>query len=214
MTRPRRSLYDLADERISGFARCGQERIDEWADTLRVERRLPLPRLLILLAVPAADWQAPPKQAYVAHLLEHFEKRVAGAALRGPLVRFVIGKTTPRLDLSELGSAARPSQALLDHVLRRDPAPCQIDPEALLTDPARERRLRHLINHAENFVRDTGIDGRYLGFPFLFSRDTRSVQSGARPRLAPNTVVAGTYRPAARRRSGARFRHATAGSPP
>jgi primosomal replication protein N'' len=165
LVRPRRALYEEADRRTAGFARCRIERVDEWADGLRVERRLPLARVIVLLAVPEAAWQALPKQDYVSRLLEHFEKRVAGAVLRGPLVRFLIGKTTPRLDLAELGTATRPAQALLDQVLRREDVPVTLDPEALAEDPGREVRLRRLVSQAEVFRRDTGIDGRYLGFP-------------------------------------------------
>ena len=51
-------------------------------------------------------WKQPPKQQSVATLLGHFEKKVS-AISRGPLVRFTIGKTTPRLDLLELGSGLR-----------------------------------------------------------------------------------------------------------
>ncbi|RYB04477.1 DUF4011 domain-containing protein [Lichenibacterium ramalinae] len=182
LTRPRREVLAAVDERTSNFARCGNPRVDEWADAFRTERRLALPRAAALLAVPAEAWREPPKQQYVADLLGAFEKRLAGAVGRGPLARFTLGKTTPRLDLAELGTALRPAEGLLAHVLGRVEAPVAMDPGAFLDGEGREGRLRRLVGHAETFRRDTGIDGRYLGFPFLASRDARS---SSRPRLMP-----------------------------
>jgi primosomal replication protein N'' len=187
LVRSRRELFAQVDERIANFARCGVRRIDEWADAFRVERRMSLPRAVVLLAVPQGAWVEPPKQQYVATLLTHFEKRVAGAVSRGPLARFAIGKTTPRLDLHELGTSLRPADAVLNHVLSRAEKPVQLDPTAYIADENRERRLRRLVSHAAVFRRDTGLDGRTLGFPFLLMREARSssAELEARPRLAP-----------------------------
>src|SRR5712691_8741323 len=99
-------------------------------------------------------------QQYVASLLEHLEKRVSGAIARGPLVRFTIGKTTPRVDLFELGTSQRTGEMLLNHILSRADAPIPVDPTGLLSDPQRDARLRRLASHAHTFRRDTGIDGR------------------------------------------------------
>ena len=183
LVEPRREIFGRIDERISNFARCGVQRVDEWADLFRIERRLTLPRAMVLLAVPANRWEAPKGQEYVSSLLEHLEKRVAGAIARGPLVRFTIGKTTPRVDIFELGTSQRSGEALLNHVLSRADAPMPIDPAGLLADPQREARLRRLASHAHTFRRDTGIDGRYLGFPFVLVRDARI--SSAKARFAP-----------------------------
>jgi serine/threonine protein kinase len=183
LVEPRREIFGRIDERIANFARCGVQRIDEWADSFRIERRLTLPRAMVLLAVPAHLWEAPKGQQYVASLLEHLEKRVAGAIARGPLVRFTIGKTTPRVDISELGTSLRSGESLLNHVLSRADAPMPIDPAGLLADPQREARLRRLASHAHTFRRDTGIDGRYLGFPFVLVRDARMTSTKAR--IAP-----------------------------
>ncbi|WP_245500404.1 DUF4011 domain-containing protein [Rhizobium leguminosarum] len=43
-----------------------------------------------------------------------------------------------------------------------------------------ERRLRSLHSHSTLYKRDTGIDGLYLGFPFLIHRDDRK-----KPKIAP-----------------------------
>ena len=182
----RREIFVLVDERTANFARCGHERVDDWADSFRVERRMPLPRAAVLLAVPSDKWQQPPKQLYVKALLEHFEKRVSGSVSRGPLVKFVIGKTTPRVDLMELGTSIAPSEALLNHVLARDEAPVQIDPTTYGTNEHLDSRLRRLVSHANTFRRDTGLDGRTLGFPFLLMADGRgSGRSVTSMKLAP-----------------------------
>ena len=181
LMKPRREIFQVVEQRTANFSRCQNERVNGWADAFRVERRMPLDRAVALLAIPAADWQEPPHQQYVATLLELFEKRVSGAVGRGVLVRFTLGKTTPRLDLTELGTALRPAQALLDHVLSKVELPADIDATAYLDEPARESRLRRLVSHAQTFRRDTGIDGRYLGFPFVLVRTSETTK----PRLAP-----------------------------
>jgi primosomal replication protein N'' len=183
LVEPRREIFSRIDERIANFSRCGVQRVDDWADAFRIERRLTLPRAMVLLAVPASRWEAPKGQQYVASLLEHLEKRVAGTIARGSLVRFTIGKTTPRVDLFELGTSQRSGEALLNHVLSRADAPIPIDPAGLLADPQREARLRRLASHAHTFRRDTGIDGRYLGFPFVLVRDAR--MTSIKARIAP-----------------------------
>ncbi len=185
LVRPRREIFTLVDERSANFARCGIQRIDEWADSFRVERRLPLARAVVLLGVPAERWQEPPKQQYVATLLGHFEKRVSGAVSRGPLARFTIGKTTPRIDLFEIGTALRPAEALLNHVLSRAEVPVGLDPVAYLSDENRESRLRRLVSHAQTFRRDTGLDGRTLD-----SHSSSCVSRGKRQRRALRPVRA------------------------
>ena len=185
LSRPRRDIFASVDERVAHFARCGIATVDDWADSFRVERRMPLARAAVLLAVPAESWREPPKQQYVASLLEHLEKRVSGAVGRGPLVRFVIGKTTPRVDLAELGTPHRSAEAVVNHVLSRTDAPIPLDPAAWSLDEGLEGRVRRLDNHATMFRRDTGIDGRYLGFPFLVARDARSKAGTTKPRIAP-----------------------------
>jgi hypothetical protein len=184
LVRARREIFSEIDDRISHFARCGIPRIDEWADSFRVERRMSLARAAVLLSVPRDVWREPPKQQYVANLLQHFEKRVLGSVQRGPLVRFVLGKTTPRVDLAELGTSRRPAEAILNHVIGRTDVPITLDPDALSIEQL-EARLRRLASHAEMFRRDTGIDGRYLGFPFLLVRDARLASSNSKPRIAP-----------------------------
>lgn len=178
----RRDLHAEIEERLEGFARCGRDRIDEWGDQFRLERRLPLARAIALLAVASEDWRQPPKQAYVATLLDFYARRITGAIMRGPLTRLIVGKTTARIDLVELDSPRRPAAALLNHVLLRNDQVIDVDPGAFVEDPRLERRLRTLHSHATLYRRDTGIDGLYLGFPFLVMQEP---QRSTRPRIAP-----------------------------
>lgn len=179
---PRRDLHAELERRLEGFARSGRERIDEWADQFRLERRLPLTRALTLLAVPEGEWRQPPRQAYVATLLDFYARRITGSIMRGPLTRMVIGKTTARIDLAELDSPRRRASALLDHLLLRNDVSIDVDPAPLADDPRIERRLRTLHGHATLYRRDTGIDGLYLGFPFLVMQEAKAT---VKPRIAP-----------------------------
>ncbi|MGO3126925.1 MAG: AAA domain-containing protein [Luteimonas sp.] len=182
LLQPRTSLYRHVDTRIEGFARCNITAIDAWAERFRLERRMPLAQALVLLALPPEHWMAPQKQQYVSQVLDFFEKKVASAVLRGPLVRMRLGRTTARIDLRELDSERRPAAALLDHLLQRGAQDVTIDPEALTTEPTRLSRLNALQRHSALYQRDTGIDGMYMGFPFLLTRDGRS---NTRTRIAP-----------------------------
>lgn len=185
LSRVRRDIYADVDARTAGFAQCQVQRVNEWADAFRVERRITLPRAAVLLSVPKNAWQEPPKQAYVAELLGVFEKRVTRAVLQGPLVRFTIGKTTPRVDLAELESRGQPAAAILDHLLRRSDVPLRLNVDAGQGIEDMLGRLRRLVSHARTFRRDTGIDGRYLGYPFLVMRDSRLASPSGKPRILP-----------------------------
>jgi hypothetical protein len=178
---PRREIYAALERRVQGFARCGVTRVDEMVDRFRLERRLPISQVLVVLAVPPDLWREPPKQAYVATLLDFFAKRVSVAVQRGPLSRMTIGKTTARVDLSELGSERRSASALLDHLLLRSDMIVDVDPAVFEGATTLERRTRLLHSHATLYRRDTGIDGLYLGFPFLLTR----TGSASLPRISP-----------------------------
>lgn len=179
----RRDLLAELRRRTGDLARCGMARADEWVEQLRLERRLPIGRALALLAVPEEQWLEPAKHEYYQRLLDHFEKKVTVSLARGPLVRMTIGKTTARIDACELGSPRRSADDLIAHILRRSDQKFDIDP-AVFADPetTQERRLRHLVQNAALYKRDTGIDGLYLDFPFLLARDSRSA---VKPRIAP-----------------------------
>ncbi len=184
LERSRREILDALDERLRGFVRCGRQTADEWADDFRQEHRLPLARTLTLLAIPMPEWREPPRQEYVRNVLEFCCRRLATGLQRGALVRMTIGKTTARLDLTELGGPARSPEALLAAVLARSEHPVTLDPAPLVADPRREQRLRRLNQTATAYRRDTGISALHLGFPFVTLRDARAGES-TRPRIAP-----------------------------
>ncbi|MCC8936020.1 DUF4011 domain-containing protein [Bradyrhizobium sp. Arg68] len=179
--RPRREIYQAIDERIQNFARCGIQQVDEWADQFRLDRRMPLGRALALLCVELDAWRPLPKQGYVSTILDFFAKRISGGVLRGPLTRMLIGKST-RIDLTELDTSRVPAAEILDQLIGRTSRTVNLDPAAFADDDGLERRLRSLHSHALLYKRDTGIDGLFMGFPFLIMRDHRP---NARPRIAP-----------------------------
>lgn len=182
VTWPRGEILQAVTERVEGFARCGYAPVNEWADRFRLDKRMPLAQALVLLSVPKEQWQAPHKQQYVSHLLSFFEKKVVTTVMRGPLVRMTIGKSTPRVDLKELHTRRMDAAGLLDHLLKRNATPLTLDPAALDPTATTGLRLQSLDRSSELYKRDTGIDGMYMGFPFLL---TREAKSGARTRIAP-----------------------------
>ncbi|WP_386065854.1 DUF4011 domain-containing protein [Tahibacter sp. UC22_41] len=180
LSQTRARLLQTVAERVEGFAACGQAVLDTWAEQFRVERRLPLARALVLLAVDT--WRQPAKQHYVEQILGFFEKRMTAAVMRGPLVRMTIGRATPRVDLAELGTARLSAESLLDQLLLRGPRITALDPAAFVDGTTTEYRLQSLARHTLLYRRDTGIDGLYLGFPFLLAREARTA---VKTRIAP-----------------------------
>ena len=180
--RPRRELYRSVDERITNFSRCGIATVDDWADQFRLDRRMTLPRALALLSVPENRWKrASPSRPMFQRSSGFFSKRITGGVLRGPLARMTIGKSAARVDLTELGTQRIPAADILAQLLARTSRNVNIDP-AVFAEGALERRLRSLHSHSLLYRRDTGIDGLYLGFPFLLMSDPRG---NTRTRIAP-----------------------------
>ena len=182
VTWPRGELLQATSERIEGFARCSYGTVNDWADRFRLELRMPLAQALVLLSVPKEQWQEPHKQQYVSHLLSFFEKKVVSTVMRGPLVRMTIGKSTPRVDLKELHTRRLDAGGLLDHLLKRNTTAVPLDPTALDPLSTTADRLQSLERQSELYKRDTGIDGLYLGFPFLLTKDAKA---GAKTRIVP-----------------------------
>lgn len=180
LSRSRREIFADVDRLIEGFARCGNDTLDQWADQFRLTRRLELEKAAVLLSLPPQAWVKPQYQEYVARILQFFEKKVAGAVLRGPLVRMVLGKTTPRIDLTEVSEQPGP---LLDKLILRSEQIIPLNPEVFAGANNPENRIRSLVSRTVTYQRDTGINGLYLGFPFLLRRDKPG--KSTRPRLAP-----------------------------
>ena len=181
----RKDLYREIEERTANYARCGIARIDDWANDFRTQRRISLPRALVLLSIPKELWQEPPRQQYVSTILEFFEKRTASQVQSGPLVRMLIGKSNSRVDLAEVAGKKITATTILEHLISRVEVPVGIDRAAFEDDADLERRLRHLVSHARIYRRDTGIDSLYLGFPFLVMKKRRVEITEKKPRIAP-----------------------------
>lgn len=180
----RAEILKVVDQRLANFARCGRQISDQWADDFRQDRRITLARALVLLAIPQDEWREPARQEYVRNILQFFHRRLVTSLQRGGLIRMTIGRTTARLDLTELGGPARSATALLETVLARGSQPLSLDPEPLLAEPQREQRLRRLVQNTLAYRRDTGINPLYLAFPFIVLRDARASEA-AKPRIAP-----------------------------
>jgi primosomal replication protein N'' len=180
---PRNEILQAVAERVEGFVTCAFRGLNELADRFRLDKRMPLAQALVLLSVPQEQWQEPQKQQYVSEILGFFEKKVVMSVMRGPLVRMNIGKTTPRVDLTELGTARQDAASLLDHLLLRNASAVQLDPSALdRAESTAGLRLQSLERHTQLYKRDTGIDGLYLAYPFLL---TKEAKAGATTRVAP-----------------------------
>jgi len=73
--RRRAEVHDAVADRIADFVRCQHEAVNDWADRFRNDRRISLAQALVLLSLPANNWNKPPRQQYVSHLLSFFEKK-------------------------------------------------------------------------------------------------------------------------------------------
>ena len=178
----RLSLYDELEKRLEGFSKSGVDIIDKWVDEFRIRRRMDIEELLLVLSVPRDAWKQPPHQQYVSQLMGFFEKKMSGSILRGPLVRMTIGKTTPRIDLTELAAEESKADDILNLILHRGDRQHAISQEVFDEEQSPERRLRRLDANTASYKRDTGINGAYMGFPFLLI----GVQvPGRKPRILP-----------------------------
>ncbi len=181
----RRELLDEIDNRLSGFACSGISVIDEWADVYRMERRISLPRALVLLSVPKSRWQPLPKQEYVGKIIDFLEKKVSVSIQRGPLVRLIATRTATTIDLLDLNGPRRTALHLLDALISRSGQSMDIDPAVLDEVPDLENRIRRLTERTTTFRRETGRHSLYLGFPLVSCGVRRSSDQRISARIAP-----------------------------
>lgn len=178
----RKDLYLLLSERVSDFKRVGLEALDSWVDQFLLTRRLPLEQILVLLAVPIEHWQVPESQKYILEVLRFFTQKLTAVTQRGNLVRMRLTPNTGRIDLTECDSTVRSASALLEHLLNRKKGMMAIDSDLLLQRKGVNTRLRMLQADTQLYQRDTGINGMYLGFPFLV---LNTQPNKVKPRIAP-----------------------------
>lgn len=181
----RRELYREIEDRIANYSQCGISRIDELANDFSLQRRMPLPRALVLLSIPKESWKEPDRLQYVSKILEFFEKRTANMSQRSPLLRMLIYKSSSRVDLAGVSGNKPNPTSILEHLISRTDTPVGIDPAVFEDNPELEKKLRHLVSHAHTYRRDTGIDSLYLGFPFLIMQDSHQDNASKKPKIAP-----------------------------
>ena len=179
----RQELLDDVNARLRGFARSGNTLVDTWADAFRLEGRITLAQAVLLLSIPPDAWHEPPAQQYIHDTLTHFQRRLLASIQHGPLARFLIGKSSRRIDISELDAKGMRAATLLQSIVDRSPIQHMVDPAAL-ADRQRDQRLRRMLQDGLKYRRETGIQPLYFAFPLLAVRDDRPGQS-ARTRLIP-----------------------------
>lgn len=182
---PRADISKAVEQRTENFARCGNEVLDSWADTIRLDKRIDLDRALVLASVPKEKWKQPEKQEYVQRILGFFERKIMATVLRGPLVSQRISRTTPAIDLMEVGTTTRTAYQILDHLLARTGNTIELDPQRLEEEPPLDSRVRRLVQRTKTFSRDTGRHGLFLGFPYIVYRTKRGDDAKATLRVAP-----------------------------
>ncbi|MBC3380388.1 DUF4011 domain-containing protein [Serratia fonticola] len=178
----RAEIYQQLAERINGFNRCNITDIDDWAALFMLTRRLPLEQVLVMLAIPSEQWLVPEKQRYIHQVLDFFTRKITASTMRGSLVRMSISPHAGRVDLVSLGGQRNSAETLLNHLLTRSRLPISVDSQILLDSEQAGSQLRTLNAQTQLYMRDTGINGMYLGFPFIVV-NTQPKQM--KPRIAP-----------------------------
>lgn len=179
---PRPQLYQRLNETIAGFAKTGYNEINHWVAQYRLEKRLPLSRLLLILCIEKSQWLQPEKHQYITDIIDYFSKKVTTSIMLGPLVRMKIGQSTSRVDLFSLGTDSKPANDIINHLLARTAKQFRLDPVIFATNYRLGVRLTNLQNQCQVDFRDTGVNGLYLGFPFLYYKEP---QTNRLPRIAP-----------------------------
>ncbi len=181
LIRPIIDIYKLLNSHLEGFSNTSNESLNRWADRFRIEKRLSLLKSVLCLSLPKDKWITPPKHEYASSLLQFFEKKIVYASSRGPLVRLIISKHSPRLDLNELGTSLKPSEKLLLKIINRYAGAEAVDPRVFSENPILQYRTRRMLLKTANHKRDTGLDSLYMGFPFLINQ----AKTTHRPRILP-----------------------------
>ncbi|MDR1662350.1 MAG: DUF4011 domain-containing protein, partial [Azoarcus sp.] len=180
---PRGELYRALDARLADFAYSGHTALDQWAQEYRLKKRLPLAKTVAILSTAAETWTPPPRQRYIQELFVHFDKKLVAAGLHGPLARMQTGARSSCIDFAEMATERISAAELVRLVLERASRTLTLDP-AIFDDPALSLtgRLGSLRSKNDLYCRDTGINGLYVGFPFLVFRANRDMRN---PRVMP-----------------------------
>ncbi|EKT62955.1 AAA domain-containing protein [Providencia burhodogranariea] len=182
LTLSRSELFERLNDRLSGFKRLDIPEIDQWVDTFLLTKRLPLQHILVMLAIPDEQWHVPKSQKYVLEVLRFFAQKLISVTQRGNLVRMRLTPNSGRVDLMECVSSTQNADKLLEHLINRKNRPISIDNDLLLQRKGVTSRLWTLQSNTQLYQRDTGINGMYLGFPFLL---LNTQPNQIKPRIAP-----------------------------
>ncbi|HAG73388.1 MAG TPA: hypothetical protein DCL66_14415 [Gammaproteobacteria bacterium] len=166
-TKSRQEIFRSITDRTTNFARCGNEKVDNWVDDFRLERRTTLPQALVMLEFEKEKWKQSADQIYVSDIIKFFETKVHTQINQGPLARMRISKTSPRIDLFELNDETEPAEAILNTILDRTGTKVDIGNRTVMADELLPSRIRKLVRNSTLYHRETGINGLQLGFPFV-----------------------------------------------
>lgn len=179
---PRYQLIEQLSERIGDFKRVNIDIIDRWADDFLLTRRLPLEHIIVMLCIPVEQWQVPESQKYILEVLHFFAKKLVSTSQRGNLVRMRLTPNAGRVDLTECCSDNEKVTNLLEHLINRKKRLFSLEGEVLRQREKLNNRLWLLQQNTQSYQRDTGINGMYLGFPFLV---LNTQPNKIKPRIAP-----------------------------
>jgi primosomal replication protein N'' len=179
----KRQLVDEVDEKIGEFKRIGHAALDEWADTVRLGRRIPLTQLLILNATDARGWEEPAHQDYLRNVLEFLQKKILSSVQRGPLVKLGIGRSASRIDLIDLGPGSIPL-TVVERALARDDQPVSLSSPSAGRAEDRVNKLRNIAKASDLHRRETGVSALVVAFPLIVFED-RSLTGASAIRIAP-----------------------------
>jgi hypothetical protein len=179
----KRELIDRVKERVGAFKRTDREPLNEWADLLRLGRRLPLDRLLILYAIPDSEWKEPPHQDYLRNVLEFLQKKIVSNLQRGPLLKLMIGRSASRLDVTELGDQGF-VKMLVERVLSLNDQPVSLSASETIEAHELIDKLRRISKATDLYRRETGVSALVLAFP-LITFDDESLTGASSIRIAP-----------------------------
>lgn len=179
---PRHQLIEQLSERIGDFKRVNHEVVDKWADDFLLTRRLPLEHIIVMFCIPLEQWQVPESQKYILEVLHFFAKKLVSTSQRGNLVRMRLTPNAGRVDLTECCFDNEKATNLLEHLINRKKRFFSLEGEVLRQRAKVNNRLWILQLNTQSYQRDTGINGLYLGFPFLV---LNTQPQKIKPRIAP-----------------------------
>jgi len=178
----KRQILELLSDQLGAFKRCGVEALDNWADALRLGRRLSLAQLLVLHDRNFDIWAEPPHQDYLRNILQFLQKKILVGVQRGPLVKLQIGRSASRIDLMDLEDG-KVAQTLLDRLITRDEQPLKLSPSKGRSDE-RLAKLKRIAKASDLHRRETGVSALVLAWPLVGFED-RTLAGAASIRLAP-----------------------------